>query len=182
MRLIGLTGPARSGKSTVAEILEAQGFGVYAFADALKNAVATMLNALGDEVSEHLEDESRKEMELAGVGVSPRYLWQTLGTEWGRERIRHDIWIKIVAAKIERDRRGDWIPDVVISDVRFVNEARWVLEQPGGEIWRIVRPGAERIALNHASELGVPPALITHGIFNDGDVVQLADRVMKLLG
>jgi hypothetical protein len=180
-RLIGLTGPARCGKSTVAEILDGHGFYVLSFADALKDGVATMLAALGDDVLEHLADPERKEVELDGLGVSPRYLWQTLGTEWGRERVHRDLWLKIVAAKIDRARRRDWVPDICIPDVRFVNEARWVLAQPGGEVWRIVRPGFENRVRAHESEAGVPPALISQGVVNDGDIPALAERLKELL-
>ncbi len=34
----------------------------------------------------------------------------------------------------------------------------------------------------HESEAGIPPALISQGIVNDGDVLQLAERVKELLG
>jgi hypothetical protein len=181
MRLIGLTGPARCGKSTVASILEGAGFVAYAFADPLKDGLATMLHGLGDEVSEHLEDPERKEVEIDGLGVSPRYLLQTLGTEWGRERVRADFWVRILAARIERDRRTDWLPAIVVSDVRFPNEARWVLDQPGGEVWRIVRPGFEGRARQHASEAGIPAALISQGVVNDGSIEDLAARVAELI-
>ncbi len=157
-RLIGLTGPARCGKSTVASILEGAGFVSYAFADPIKDGLAAMLHGLGDEVAEHLEDHDHKETEIDGLGVSPRYLMQTLGTEWGRERVRADLWVLTLAARIARDRRADWIPDICIADVRFANEAKWVLSQPGGEVWRLVRPGFENRVRPHESEAGEPRA------------------------
>jgi len=181
MQIIGLTGPARSGKSTVAGMLNQHGYEVYGFADALKSAVKAMLIPLGIAVLEHLDDEARKEIEIDGLGVSPRYLWQTLGTEWGRERIRSDFWIRILAAQIERDRRSNFIPHIVVADVRFANEARWIIEQ-GGEVWRIVRPGYESTARSHSSEAGVPAAFLGQGVVNDGDMEALAERVQLLLG
>jgi AAA domain len=53
------------------------------------------------------------------------YLLQLLGTEWGRERVDNNLWVKLMRAEIEK-AKGRWPHQeriFVISDCRFKNEA-----------------------------------------------------------
>jgi len=50
------------------------------------------------------------------------------------------IWIKRLAAEIERWSAGKEDPRIVITDVRYLNEVQWIIEN-GGVVYRIVRPG-----------------------------------------
>jgi hypothetical protein len=146
--LIGLTGYAGSGKDTVREILEERHeIDGIAFADPIRDMLSALFDSIGVD-NEWMTDRDRKEVPIPEIGASYRTLAQQLGTEWGRA-INPDLWLKIAAAKIamytKHDSRG-----VVISDVRFPNEAAWVKAQ-GGVIWRIIRPGVEPVRA-HASE------------------------------
>lgn len=153
MRLIGLAGKARSGKDTVADMLAARGFERYAFAQPLKQGVRAMFG-----LTEAHTDGEWKEDVLPWLGRSPRYLMQTLGTEWGRQLVAEDVWLRLAQKRLD-DMREDAVctfgrcRGLVISDVRFDNEAEWVRDQ-GGEVWHIARPEAQAVA-DHASEAGV---------------------------
>jgi hypothetical protein len=144
--LIGLTGLAGSGKSEVARVLiEEFGFQRVKFAGPLKNMLRTMLADAGycDDDRERMLEGDLKEREIPELGVTPRHLMVTLGTEWGRDLVHRDIWTRLWAAQAER------FEHVVVDDVRFPNEVD-LIRARGGKIWRIERPGL--VAGAHASE------------------------------
>jgi hypothetical protein len=98
---------------------------------------------------------------------------QSLGTEWGRGMVHDEIWIRITM-----ERAGEHLTvgrSVVITDVRFDNEAQAIVDA-GGEVWRVTRPGwrclAEEAAA-HQSEAGVSDHLITRIIDNSGSLDDL---------
>ena len=174
--LIGLCGAAGAGKDTVAGLLEdARGPRIQriAFADPLYKAVAAITGL----TVEKLQDRVVKEAVIPWLGKSPRHLLQTLGTEWGRGMVRQDIWVCIA---LERARavldRGD---SVVITDVRFDNEAQAILEA-GGEVWKVIRPGWKCLADDaekHASEAGVDDRFVSRIVVNDGTVDALRNQL-----
>lgn len=145
--IIGLTGRARVGKDTLADYLCINhGFTRLAFADPLRDALEL---GLGIE-SHHLRED--KESLIPWLGVSGRRLLQTLGTEWGRNLIRQDIWILLMQRRLaalaeEADR-------FVISDVRFPNEADWLRARPNASLWHIERPNVAPVRA-HSSEAGI---------------------------
>ncbi len=142
--LIGIAGRARTGKDTVAGfIIAAQGGYRYSFADPIRR----MLAQLGVDMSDPYW-QSRKEDLIPALGVSPRHMMQTLGTEWGRQLINPDLWL--VMAQQALLTNG---PGMVVPDVRFDNEAEWIRKH-GGRIIHLVRPTASDVA-PHASENGV---------------------------
>ncbi len=133
--LLGLVGRAGAGKSTVARYLVDE----HAFEHiALAAPVRAMVGALFHEVGiadAWAEDRVLKETPTA-LGVSYRVLAQTLGTEWGRRTLRPDFWLLAAAHKLEQARRHG-VP-VVVSDVRFADEAEWI-RRHGGVLVRIQR-------------------------------------------
>lgn len=149
MRIIGLTGQAGSGKDTVRGILEqCHGFRGMAFADPIRSMLATLLCDAG--VSpEWIYRRDLKEKPIPELGTSYRHLAQTLGTEWGRSFTQGDPWLRIAQARATA-LKACGVNRLVISDVRFPNEASWIRAQ-GGEIWRIERPNIPSVR-EHASE------------------------------
>ena len=146
MRLIGIAGQARAGKDTLASYMLDNLDGEWSrssFADPLK----AMLNTIGIDCSD-----DKKTIEDNDYGVSPRYMMQTLGTEWGRNLIDGDIWVKAFA----RLNAGKC---VIVPDVRFENEADLVREH-GVLIHLVGRGGIEG---NHVSENSIE--------FKPGDIV-----------
>lgn len=138
--LIGLVGFAGSGKGTVADILvEQHGFTKLSFADALKDAVAVIFG-WERKLLEGDTDEGRLFRETVdswwsarfGYDVTPRYILQLMGTEACREVFHDDIWIHTVA------KRMQGIENVVIADVRFPNELKFISDNGGFNV-RVTR-------------------------------------------
>jgi len=179
--LIGLTGYAGAGKETVADRLEAQHhFERAAFADCLKDMLAVLLEALGADHA-HLTEPHLKAAEIPQIGTSARRLMQTLGTEWGRRMIDRNLWTRTTAHRLGLDDlpRSAPIHDrIVITDVRFPEEAAW-LESVGGILVRVHRPGLEH--MSHESEAHIIAMRPQHVICNDGSLAILGDRVDDLM-
>lgn len=170
-RLIALTGYAGSGKSTVAEHLaRAHGYRRIRFADPLKDMLKVGFGLTDEHVNGGLKETP---LDVLG-GRSPRQAMQTLGTEWGRETMHPELWVRAWRARVDASTAG-----VVVEDLRFLNEARMVRAR-GGEIWRIHRPGCS--AGGHISEQELdritPRAVIT----NDGEIEELYPLIDYLLG
>ena len=175
-RLIGLTGYAGTGKDTVREILEARGFCGFAFADPIRNMVRELLASTGiDEC--WMDRRELKEEAIPQLGVSYRELAQTLGTEWGR-RLQPNFWLCIAsAAVVEMTCLG--ASALIVSDVRFANEAAWV-RQHGGVIWRIHRDLAGPVR-EHVSESELDDIKPDVTLHNDGTVADLRRTVCEAL-
>jgi len=179
MRIIGLAGKARSGKDTVAGMiqdtleLDFQELAVkYALAGPLKEAAAKMFGI-------HLDDfyNDNKETPNDFWGISPREIAQKFGTECAREVFREDFWLK----RMEMEMTSTNCDVFVITDIRFRNEADWVRSH-GGEIWHVVRPSiGDGVVRDHASEAGIEFVEGDVSISNDGSLPQLEKRVLTFL-
>lgn len=149
MRIIGMAGPARSGKDTAADHLVNQwGFTKLGFATPLKNMIAVMLNQSVDWIL----DAAHKEQNIPEIGYSPRHLMQTLGTDWARNILDDQFWIRLANRQLnELYRQG--FAGVVITDCRFENEAKMIRDR-GGLICHISRSSTPQVR-EHASEIGI---------------------------
>lgn len=79
--------------------------------------------------------------------LTPRKALQTLGTDWGRA-LYEDVWVDYGLRRAKTLAEVSTNLFVIITDLRFLNEARKVHEV--GQVWRITRPGAA--GDGHASE------------------------------
>ncbi len=176
VRLIGLTGTAGVGKDAVAAILvRAHGFARMSFAAPLKQGLMAMFGIQ----AATLEDRAAKEAPIDWIGHSPRYLLQTLGTEWARQLVHPDIWIRRAERDLVHYRRIS--QDVAVTDVRFPNEAEWV-RRMGGEVWHIHRPLPSNVVRMHSSEAGVAALRGADSlIHNDAGLEQLQDEVARAM-
>jgi len=164
--IIGLAGKARSGKDTCASFFMKRGFHRYAFADPIKSTV----NPLFGWDDRHGFGEL-KEVVDPFWGVSPRYVYQKFGTEFARETVRDDFWLRVAFLKL-RD-----IPLVVIPDVRFNNEAEWVRQH--GVLFHVYRDGVPDI-LAHKSEAGVERKPEDFRILNQGALDDLELELIRI--
>jgi len=168
--LIGIAGRARSGKDTVANfIIAAIGGYRYSFTDPIR----AMLAPLGVDMNDPYW-QARKEDVIPALGVSPRRMMQTLGTEWGRNLINLDLWLVMAHQRLLRNG-----PGMVISDVRFENEAAWIRKH-GGRIIHVIRPEAKAVEA-HASEDGIEMQDTDARLFNSGTLEELQLSVRELL-
>jgi hypothetical protein len=161
-RVVGFAGYAGAGKNAAAEAITST---VLGFADPLYAGLATMLGC--DESA--LRDRATKELPLP-LGRSPRHLLQTLGTEWGRELVRGDLWIWRARERFhEAARLGAEV--VAFSDVRFANELAFIRQELGGQVWWVERPGV--VGGSHASEHSLTADQCDRVISNVGSRDQL---------
>jgi hypothetical protein len=166
--LIGLTGRAGAGKDTLADhLVSSFGYVKYSLASPLKNG----LNATFGFTPEQWTDRAWKEEVIPWIGRSPRQLAQTLGTDWGRELVAGDIWLRCAGNFIDTLPKG--CPGVVIADVRFNNEALFIKHR-GGVVCQITRPDVEAVSA-HISEAGVALHLLDATLTNNGSMETLAD-------
>lgn len=164
--LIGIYGRARHGKDTVGNMLSSMsGIPTYGFADPIKDGLAAML----DMPRSHIE--KSKDLENQALGRTYRFMLQTLGTEWGRDIVNEDIWLLLAAEQLKK--RGS----LIVTDVRFPNEARWIKDQ-GGSILEVYRPNTDTAVEAHASESYTLEPDIR--IVNDGGIPQLYKQVSEL--
>ena len=177
-KIIGLTGLAGTGKDTVRSILERRhGYIGVAFADPIRNMLYSLLIEAAADVS-YMHDRQLKELPIPGLGVSYRHLAQTLGTEWGRS-VSGDLWLSITRERVKNHFDHHQGRPVVISDVRFQNEAEWIMEA-GGEIWRIEREEAEPVR-GHVSENIAALPHFCRVIENHGDIDDLTAFVTAVM-
>ena len=167
--IIGIAGRARVGKDTCADFLVRYLGGYrYGLADPLKR----MLIPLGIDMTDPFWTEN-KEKEIPLFGRSVRHMMQTLGTEWGRELVHPDIWIKLAECVLfERGER------MIVSDVRFDNEAEFIRSK-GGVILHVDRILAPKIE-SHASEEGVRMSPMDLYVANDGTIDMLYTQLAAL--
>lgn len=128
-RLIGIAGPAGSGKDTVAAMIAevVPGAQLIAQADPLKRFCQEVFGWDRD----RLWGPSERRAEADPDGLTPRRALQLLGTEWGRT-MREDVWIDYAIRSADPNAAV-----TVITDVRFPNEARKIREA-GGEVFLVV--------------------------------------------
>lgn len=181
MRLIGITGKAASGKSSIANwLMEHRDAFVDSFAWPIKRGLVEMFAPLGLTMT-HFIDPALKEAEIPAIGRSPRYLAQTLGTEWAREHLGGDVWIRRCEANL-RDAHvwGAGSRLIVVPDVRFENEADWIRKH--GTLLHVRRPGANGMVgvIGHASEGGIVPHAEDFLIQNVGTLADLYAQVATI--
>lgn len=167
--VIGLTGKAGSGKSTVAQIIAQQFYAspihFAPFAAPLKRMIRTLYEGQSASFVEEKMVGGLKEDPCAFLnGHSPRHAMQTLGTEWGRHCMGSNFWVNLWLGRLPEDRK-DLV--IIADDLRFENEAKTIRDL-GGTVIEVVRHSVAPIGNSgHASEFGVAADTV---ILNNGDV------------
>jgi hypothetical protein len=141
--IVGLLGFIGSGKGTVAsQLVSEYNFRQDSFAASLKDACAMMFD-WPRHMLEGDTTESREWREIVDpwwsekLGIpnfSPRYALQIMGTDVLRNHFHQDLWFITVQNRIRKNPNQH----VVISDVRFPNEIKFIQDQ-GGTLVKINR-------------------------------------------
>lgn len=180
--IIAFGGRSGAGKDSAAQVLVAAGWVKVAFAGALKLMLHALMVSQGATFEELLEategaDKERPSKYLGGC--TPRWAMQTLGTEWGRDRIGPSFWLDVWKRQVEAV--ADGCQGVVVTDVRFANEAD-LIRSLRGNVYKIIRPsniiGGDKI---HASEKADFLAEDLHNNFDSVEAFQQAIAT-KFLG
>lgn len=175
MIIIGIAGPAQSGKSTLAgefrRLVEFRGqkYCEQPFAGPLKR----MLASIGVDVSDLSKNAP---VPFLDGRITPRVMMQTLGTEWGRSLLP-DLWLRVWQRDLDDSAHA-----VCVPDVRFDNEAELIREL-GGTIVHVVRkPTADMLAVpTHASETGIKRAKDDIIFRNDRGIEKMAQLAAQIL-
>jgi hypothetical protein len=183
MKLIGLTGYAQHGKDTTAAVLvEDFGFVRIGFADALKS-LALEVNPSIPGLAPLRSLVETDGWESAKGWPEVRRLLQDLGTGV-RDILGDMVWIRAAERKLQAYDLTD--TPVVVSDVRFPNEAATIAKH-GGELWRIERynedgtPFDNGVGTAHPSEALVA-SLDANKVLTATNVEQLQGLVRNIMG
>ena len=202
--IVGLLGFIGSGKGTAGDILKDMGFTPVSFAKGVKDVAAEMFDwprhlLEGDTVASR---EWREQPDIFwsnefGKEFTPRLALQLMGTEVGRDVFHKDFWV----IKMKRYMLNNKNQNFVITDVRFLNEIKFVHDMNGCliEIQRGVKPHWYEIASRanngdfkastfmqeqsgvHASEWSWVGGEIDHTIDNNGTLEDLRNNLIKKL-
>lgn len=182
--VIGLAGPARSGKNTAAGYIEESLWWEcsfkgdtfpnfceqYSFAQPIRDAMYTLFG-WGPDVLES----GRKDQVDPEFGFSPREAMQKMGTEYGRS-LSPSLWLDMAKHRLGQTQF------LIITDVRFQNEADWVREH--GVLLHMFtgdRPIPRSVNGAHVSEQGVVQKPFDSTVINGGDEVELEDNIYALV-
>ena len=177
--LVGLTGFSGAGKDVAAAGLVAAGWTRQAFAD----PVRSMALAIDPWVTCPTFSYSPVRLSLlvdergwwyAKQAPDVREFLQRLGTDAVRAHLGDDAWVR--AFEHARDRL--WPADIVAPDVRFDNEAAYIVRN-GGMMIRIDRPGVGPVNTHASEDIGGIP--VDEIVVNDGTPEQLQARVLELV-
>jgi len=182
--VIGLIGKMRAGKTTAAKYLEGTGaFTRLRVADGLKRMLRDGLGISEEYIDGSLKDAPCEQL----CGVPVRHAMVTLGTEWGREMIHPDLWVKTIDTQMrEFIQRGH--TKFVIDDIRFLNEAEWIKNlnrqthrhEYDARLIRIVRTSEKPVSL-HVSEVQQEKIVEDATVFNDYTLDILYDSMREIV-
>ena len=95
-----------------------------------------------------------KETQIPQLGnFTPRFLLQSIGTEWGRDIVHEDFWVMLQMNKVNTALQKGY--GVVYDDLRFDNEANFV-RAFGGAVVGIKGRTADIETKAHRSETETP--------------------------
>ena len=139
MKIILLSGWAGSGKDTVADYLVTKhGYKKFAFATPLKDLASQLFS-----FPRELADSQEGKRQLWRVGYSEKTIRQILldVARIDKSRFGQDIYVNETVAQIAKESSD---AQIVISDTRYLNEIRVILEfamkeKHAFDVWRINR-------------------------------------------
>ncbi len=112
-----------------------------------------------------------------------RKLLQWLGTDWGRDTIKQDLWVSIWKQAVLSLQLEDLEAIIVCDDVRFDNEGE-AIKELGGQVIKIIRPDSTSHAqggvgiVGHKSEGGVSNNYIDFIVENRDTVAGFEERLV----
>lgn len=171
--IVGLTGYAQSGKDTLAQILvEDYGFVRIAFADKIREFLYEVSPMVGCSPSGYLKDlvdlvgwdEAKQEPQV-------RRLMQDLGVG-ARKVFGEDFWVQAAFSDVRHSQK------IVVTDVRFQNEADWIKKFEYSYVWRVKRNGVGAVN-SHVSESQMDGYPVDQIFTNNGSIEELKELVHK---
>lgn len=197
--IIGISGPAGSGKSTVAELICDRYFATrVSFAEPIRKMLHPMLDQLmydrdASEVDAALH-ENKEEM-IKELNVSARYLMQNLGGFF--RDVNVNTFVTLADKKIKMlEEINEMLSELfgnnlhvgsygyIIDDVRYDNEAQWITGVKRGAVIRVERPTELlKEVPKHHSERGINRDYVSREYTNSDqieDAIRIADEIATL--
>lgn len=178
--VVGLHGKAGCGKNTAADFFayqnKAEVIRQLAFGAGVKKATSSFFNIPIHEFYDHKDEVSVR------WGMTHRSMLQKVGTEFARNMISKDFWVLYLMPEME-DLLKDGTDVILITDVRFENEAEWVTKM-GGYMVQIVRPQPLQLVgeeAEHESEKVLPSRMIDGVLVNDSTPHELGIKLTNLI-
>ena len=169
--IIGICGKKGSGKDTVADFLVHEyGFHKTSFAEPLKQ----ICQCLFELTAEQLHDPIKKEEVIPEWNLSPRQMFQKIGTDLFRKHFDQDIWLKLFRSRLKKSK----CPNIVVADVRFQNEADLVKEN-GGLLIEIRRQSRQSQKQDFHESENVEINNIDKVFLNDGSLEELFQNIQE---
>lgn len=179
MKILGITGVAGSGKTTLANMLANCGWHTTKFASPIKSMLTNLLKYQGLETSivNRMLNGDLKEVPTTYLnGKTPRYAMQTLGTEW-RELIDRNLWVDVWKRTLITYPSSS---KIIIDDLRFHHEARAV-RSVGGKIIRIEHPNNPLPKGTHISETEMAEIEVDLTIINNAHPEAMLNQLSTLV-
>ena len=179
--IIGLSGKIGSGKTTVGDIFENEGFRLDSFANSVKDICCILFSynrnkIEGSNPEDRLwrEHKDIKTSTIMNRDMSPRDAMVFIGTEFGRNQINDNIWIETLFNRYEQSNNKN----LLITDLRFPNEYDEIKKR-GGFIIRINRENTNKN--NHISECALDNHKFDYIIDNNGTIDDLVIKVFGII-
>ena len=183
--LIGIAGLKGSGKNTVCDIIKKldNRFVDVAFADPVKAGVRAMFGTVNDTNPPFKFVDYPKEKKHSFLGFSLRDAYEGIGHHFGRTLLNKDVWIKLIHERI------DFKDFVIITDVRYINEAQFINQEYGFVINVLKKKDSWFTKLKRnvlpklfdGPEYGIPDNLAKYTIVNDASLYDLEQKVKAIL-
>ena len=160
VNLVGIAGKKRAGKDTIANhLVVTQNYKRLSFADPLKKGIQAMFGFTDEQLDE------KKAVVDEYWGITPRKAMQVIGTDVARDQFpsllfgsteqKQSFWILVMEKKIKEisEKSGDDKVNIIISDVRFEDEKKYIFNR-GGRVFVVRNKAIEEENLHdtHPSE------------------------------
>ena len=136
LNIIGFLGGKHAGKDTAGNyLIEKFNYTKYAFGDPVKDICKTMFSLTDSQIT----DPTEKEMIDPRWGISPRTMFQRIGTEFGQIGLYklfpelkgkvpyRTLWVKLFEDWVKKNKSKM----IVITDIRFEHEIKAIKENNG---------------------------------------------------
>ncbi len=189
--IIAISGKIGSGKSTVGDIFEKQGFQLDSFAKSVKDICSILFGYDRNKIEGSTPDDrlwrekvDKNHTNLIGKNFTPRDAMVLVGTQFGRNMIHQNIWIETLFNRYDKNT------DLLITDLRFPNEYEEIKKR-GGIVIRINRPNLTKLtnlnssnssnSSNHISECALDNYNFDYVINNNTTLYDLEIKVLNII-
>ncbi len=182
--LIGITGYKRSGKDTAGEYFIELGYIKYAFAGPLKKACQEIFMF----TDEQTEGNDKEKLDNRW-NISARKVFQRFGTEIFRENladfypemenIKENFWAYRFKIWYENQLKINKDIKIVVTDVRFDNEAN-IIKELGGIIIKVERKNKKNLD-QHKSETSIEKIKCDYLVKNDSNIENYYKKLSKIV-